>query len=183
MPYHINIPKSTDDPKDSQQDLLDNFGKLNSDFTINHQPFTTTSNPGFHTKIQFPGGLSVNPNLAFPQSSLYTKLVSGAIELFFQNGANSSDVRQLTNLPVTTGAVNGTNYTIETPWGLKLQMGEATASPITFASAFTGTPTFLTALATNVNGTSVRVTGLFNSTANYTAVGGNTIRYLIIGKE
>lgn len=180
MPYHPNIPQSTDDPKDSQQELLDNFGKLNTDFSINHVALTNIQNAGYHTKVQFPVALGSNPNLTSPQASLYTKTVSGVSQLFFQNGSAASNAYQMTNLPVTTA---GTRYTVFTPWRLRFQMGSATSSPVSFPTAFAGGFTLLTALISNTTGTNAKIASVATNEFTYTSTGGNSIRYFIIGKE
>lgn len=122
MPYHPTIPQATDDPSNSQADLLDNFGKINADFAINHVPLTDGGNQGQHTKVLIPVPLAytADPNLLPNQTSLYVKTAAlGTNELFFQNGnlPNPStflptiglNVRQLTNLPVMNGTI--TNVT------------------------------------------------------------------------
>ena len=101
MSYHPNIPQANDDPSVSQGDMLDNFTKLNSDFSVNHVPFTAGGNKGFHTLVQFPTVQATDPAVAGTSSVLYPKAGPTDTELFFRNVNN---IFQLTNLP----AVNGT---------------------------------------------------------------------------
>jgi hypothetical protein len=180
MSFHPNIPQSSDDPKDSQLELLQNFGKLNTDFSINHVALTQIQNAGYHTKIQFPSALGSNPNLSSPQASLYIKTVSGLSQLFFQNGSAAANALQMTNLPVTT---SGTKYTVFTPWRIRLQMGSATSSPVSFPANFAGGFTLLTALISNVTGTNAKVGTVSTNQFTYTSTGGNEIRYFIMAKE
>lgn len=118
MPYHPTIPQATDDPSNSQADILDNFGKINADFSINHVPLTSGGNQGQHTKIFIanPLAFTADPNLVPNQSSLYVKTAAlGTNELFFQNGnlpnpstyipTTGLNVRQLTNLPIVNGII------------------------------------------------------------------------------
>lgn len=106
--YHPTIPQASDDPSDSQQDILDNFGQLNTQIQVNHVPLVGSQTPGFHTQLFFPKGLAftADPNLAVPQASMYPKTATnGNTELFFQNTNLPSGVSQLTNLPVVNGII------------------------------------------------------------------------------
>lgn len=102
MSYHPNIPQANDDPSVSQNDILENFQKINSDFNVNHIPYTAGANNGFHTKVQFPTGLNADPGATGVQSALYPKIVATVAQLFFQN---SQTVYQLTNLPFVNGTI------------------------------------------------------------------------------
>lgn len=174
------IPNPNDDPRDSQSKLLANFSKLNTDFQINHVALTQTLNSGFHTLVQFPDVQGGDPNLAAPQSSIYTKTVAGASELFFQNGNGVSDVYQLTNLVVGPA---GTNYSVLLPWGMRLQMGKTSTSPQVFQTAFQAGFALYTGLATGENATGVRITAVTDTQFTFTATSGNTIYYLFLGSE
>jgi len=70
MTYNASIPQATDDPTQSQAQFLANFGILNTDFSVNHQPFTSGNNPGLHTQIQFPADIS-DPTYGTTIISLY----------------------------------------------------------------------------------------------------------------
>lgn len=102
MSYHPNIPQSNDDPSVSQGDMLDNFMKLNSDFAINHLPFTSGGNRGFHTLVQFPTVQASDPTVTGLESALYPLAGPTDSELFFRN-VNS--ISQLTNLPIVNGTI------------------------------------------------------------------------------
>lgn len=106
MTFHPNIPQPGDDPSNSQADLLDNFGKINTDFQVNHVPLTSGGNSGFHTFVQYSNVLSSNPVIAGLQSALFPKLgSSGNPELFFSNGNNFPRIVQMTNLTVANGTI------------------------------------------------------------------------------
>lgn len=132
--YIPNIPQPNDDPTQSQSQLLGNFGKLNTDFSVNHVPFTAGGNNGTHTIVNFPVTQNADPTPAGLASALYTKTVNSLGELFF---TNSSFVRQLTDLPLIN---SGTSYGITTPWGLIINFGVGTATssgnPNNFAIPF-----------------------------------------------
>lgn len=102
MSYHANIPQANDDPSVSQGQLLDNFGKLNSDFSVNHVPFTAGSNNGFHTLVQFPTVQPSDPAVSGQQSVIYPKAGPIDPELFFRN---INAIAQLTHLPVVNGTI------------------------------------------------------------------------------
>lgn len=102
MSYHPNIPQANDDPSVSQGQLLDNFTKLNSDFSVNHVPFTAGGNKGFHTVVNFPTIQATDPSVSGLESALYPKAGPTDSELFFRNVNN---IFQLTNLPVVNGTI------------------------------------------------------------------------------
>ncbi len=180
--YNAQIPQSNDDPKVSQSQILGNFSKLNADFDIDHRPFTSSTNSGFHRKITFQDVLVGNPGLSEPLSSLYTKLVSSNPELFFQNNSADSDAFQLTNLTVTSTAnVDGVDYQVITPWNLKIQMGFS-ASPITFDNGgFDGPLLIFSALVSGGTAINPIVTGVTTTQLTFTDSGGSTVHYFVIG--
>lgn len=178
MSFTPNKPQSTDDPTDSQVILLNNFGKMNADFQINHSALTSASKQGFHSQINFPKSIAADPDLAATVSSLYPKDINAISELFFQNGATSADVKQLTGL--VNNAV-GTNFTFITPFGFTIQCGRATGGTATFAVPFDPAPVIYTSLATAEDGTNIKVTATSDTTMTYTSVGGSIIFYLVIG--
>lgn len=106
MSYHPNIPQATDDPTVSQSQLLDNFGKMNTDFAINHVALTAGGNNGFHKLVQFTNVLPTDPVVTGVQSAVYPKNVDGSPQLFFNN---VSQVYPLTGLRVINGTI--TNIT------------------------------------------------------------------------
>lgn len=172
------IPNPNDDPRASQARLLTNFSKINADFSINHVALTQATNQGYHTLVQFPDVQLANPNLASPQSSIYTKLVSGIPQLFFQNGNLASNAYQLTQIPV---GQTGTDFSTLTPWGIRIQMGSSLTSPVTFQTPFLLGFTLYTALATSINGAEVKITSITNTTLTYTATTGTQIYYMVFG--
>lgn len=123
MTYNPNIPQALDDPSVSQGQFLNNFFLLNQYFDVNHVPFTAGGNNGLHDKVTFPTSIS-DPNLAAPQSSVYPKTfvdpltLASTIELFFQNGNQFFNVKQLTNSAVCnlviTNATQAVNCQITT---------------------------------------------------------------------
>lgn len=181
MPYHPNIPQSTDDPASSQQDLLDNFQALQTQFAVNHISLTAGGQQGYHTQVWFAAPLSADPGLMTPQTSVYSKAVSGLAQLFFQNGPLTPDnVYQLTGLPITqTGSSPNFKYGFATPWGLTFNIGRSNSSPVTFAKAFSGT--VYVALVCNIVSTSSNpcVTAVTTTTLTYTSPA--SVFFLVVG--
>lgn len=97
MTYNPAIPDAAHFLSTDQPLMRDNFGQLNTIFMVDHVEYdnATVGNRGFHRKVTFPAVIA-NPNQTSPISSLYIKTVSGSSQLFFQNGALSSNVIPLT---------------------------------------------------------------------------------------
>jgi hypothetical protein len=173
--YNQNIPNSGDDPAVSQGQLLGNFGKINTDYSEDHVALTAAVNNGFHKKVTFQDVQVADPGLIGNLCSLFTKDVSGTPELFFENALDSL---QLTNLVVGT---TGTNYSIITPWNLKIQMGLSTGTSITFQDPFSSGPTIFFAGLSGVSAEDPKVTVITTTTLTYVTSSGTTAYYLVIG--
>lgn len=120
MTYNPNIPQASDDPGQSQSQMLTNFGKIASSMAVNHVPLTSGGFNGFHTKVQFPDGIS-EPAPTGTESILFPFTVSGKVQLVFKNATQRF---QLTGLPIVTpGAGSATDYGVVTPWGLTINFG------------------------------------------------------------
>lgn len=77
---------------------------------------------GFHLKNFFPQAILADPNRAAPISSYYTKLnVNNIPNLFFQNGALASLVKQLSDLTIANETSSGRGF--KTPWGMIINAG------------------------------------------------------------
>lgn len=118
MAYLNNIPQPTDVPSSSQNDLLNNFSSLNTQFAVDHIALIAGANNGYHTKVTF-NDVQSNPALSFPQTELYTKTSANATvndrynDLYYyeKNTTGTSSVIQLTGGGVTSaayGTFNGT---------------------------------------------------------------------------
>ena len=138
MPYNQNIPTGTGIPRYEYQGIASNFLALNTDFAVDHIPYTADEDMGEHKKVTF-NDVAADPGLGFPKTSSYTKIVTvGAVdyyELFFETsrdpGANI--VRQLTGIdPVVVGS----NYSMMTPWGARIAWGTCAMGPAGVAVAF-----------------------------------------------
>lgn len=191
MTYNPNIPQVNDDPVNSQSQILANFGVLNTDFSVNHIPLTAGGNKGRHTKVFFDAPIA-DPDLAPNLASLYTKTftdpltAANSTELFFQNLANSTGVKQLTNVAITKTTPGGaTLYGFTTPWGLIINAGTVPAgigASITFPVPYPTGFNLMTALITNQGapGLAAAVTAVTTTQLTYNST--NACYFLVIGK-
>jgi len=169
--YIPNIPQPSDNPSQSQDQILQNFQSINTVNSVNHVAFND-SDQGKHKFLQMPQQSSA-PITAADEAAIYTKDISGLAQLFFREESNGIE-RQLTNLPITTV---GTNKGITTPWGIKINWGTystlATSLAITFAVAFVGTPIITLGREDNVTPTNKYVSYLAGSVTNtgFTVIG------------
>ena len=124
--YNASIPQPNDLLSDSQGQILQNFGALNTVYGTNHFPFDNNmiSQIGKHKFVQMP--VTTTPVTLANEGTLYSKAVTGGTALFFTRDV-TSDV-QLTS-PVFTAPVAATNGYTFIPGGLILQWG--TVTPIT----------------------------------------------------
>jgi len=133
--YTSSIPQPTDDPSQSQDQILQNFQSLNTSNSVNHVDFND-ADQGKHKFMQMPEQ-SAAPGTAADEGALYTKAVSGITQLFFQEESSGTE-RQLTTIAPTQ---SGSKYYMRLPSGIKLNWGQATGSvagtTISFTTAFT----------------------------------------------
>lgn len=120
MVFNPNIPAATDDPSQSQSQMLTNFNLANTYFGVNHVAFNAASDQGKHNFSTYvdQGG---DPATAVNEIALYSKDVGGNSTLFLRK-ENNGAVVQMSNLnPVS--AANGYTFL---PGALLLQWGTAT---------------------------------------------------------
>lgn len=135
MAYNSDIPQSTDDPSQSQSQILANFQALNTFLSVNHVSLND-GNQGKHSFLQLPEQSSA-PTTAANEGGLYTKEVSGSTQLFFREESSGSE-RQLTS--AFSAATNGT---LTIPGGLLIQWGFSSGigdgSQVNFNTSFGST--------------------------------------------
>jgi hypothetical protein len=133
MAYNADIPQASDDPSQSQGQILANFQALNTFLSVNHVDINDPTQ-GQHKFLQMPEQASA-PSTAGNTGAVYTKEVSGATQLFFRNESNGSE-RQITGA-FSTGVTDGM-FTL--PGGLSVKWGRRNNvndnGTITFASPF-----------------------------------------------
>lgn len=184
MVYYPNIPQSGDRPSQSQAQILSNFSDLDTVFNDNHIGFSQPEDRGEHRKVTF-NDVIADPGDPDPKATLYIKTIAGDSELFFENYDNAAVanlVRQLTGIvPVNVG----TDYSIDSPWGLQFRfgtfLGNAGGVAVAFAAPFTTAAycIVLTASSTTARMTSYAGLGVagftgyvnFPSTVSYIAFG------------
>lgn len=119
MTYNPSIPNATDLISTSQGEIKTNFTQLDTQFGIDHINFKNggVNGTGFHKKVTF-SGVIADPGQTAPISTLYTKLVSGTPQLFFQNGALAANVSQISAggsviayVPTLTAAPTSPSFT------------------------------------------------------------------------
>lgn len=154
MVYNPSIPQASDVPSQSQGQLLENFGSLNTVFSADHLAFNAVDG-GEHQQITLNSTIA-DPGLADPKCSIYTKTVAGDSELFFEkydNGAAANLVQQMTSLVVTTV---GTRFGYRTPWGQIINWGRFTCNTgdtvLTYAVAFSAPAQSIQLTAVSDNG-------------------------------
>ena len=132
MAYNSDIPQASDDPSQSQGQILANFQELNTFLSVNHVALND-GDQGKHKFLQLPEQASA-PSTGANEGGLYTKEVSGATQLFFREESSGTE-RQITS--AFSAATNG-SCTI--PGGLVIQWGLAAGvgdnSQINFNSSF-----------------------------------------------
>lgn len=97
MAYNQGVPATGSSGSQDYLAIQGNFQQLQTTFSVNHEPIASGGGiDGYHKLVQMPVVQASDPNLPAPQTSLYTKTVSGTSELFFQNGSTAADVTQLT---------------------------------------------------------------------------------------
>lgn len=173
--YHPSIPQAGDDPSNSQQDLLDNFQKLNADFSVNHMPFTSGGNAGWHKLVQFvtaintPGYTSGSASALFPRID-HSGSPTDRAQLWFKN---NNDRYQLTGISVTNASSQ--HYGFKTPWGVTFNFGQTTftGGSRPFSVPFSDTPYFMVATAIGNSGVAVAVRNLTATTFEGVSVGGS----------
>lgn len=138
MTYNSTVPATGHSASQDYSAMQGNFAQIQNSFSINHLPLASGGGiDGYHTKVFLANALGSDPNLTAPVSSIYSKLVSSLPQLFFQNGSSAGNVVQLTGFTIIS---SGSNYGIQTPWGLKLNWGSvnanASGSSVNFAVTF-----------------------------------------------
>lgn len=134
MVYNANIPQASDDPSQSQSQLLGNFQELNTFLSVNHVDLND-ADQGKHNFMQMPEQVAA-PATAANEGGLYTKEVSGSTQLFYRDESSGTE-RQLTK--AFSAATNGT---LTIPGGLLIQWGFASGigndSKVDFNTNFSG---------------------------------------------
>jgi hypothetical protein len=154
--YDPLIPQANDLISQSQADILNNFGQLESIFNTDHWTWDSTpsANRGLHRQISFPAALGSDPSLGSNVGYLFLKNdpndTASKPQLYFKNSSNTYQVSNRFRSSGTTGywmADNGsgtTGSTMITMWGSASIPSSPTSGqvPVAFPtmSNYTGAP-------------------------------------------
>lgn len=106
MTYNPAIPGPNDLISASQSQIQTNFSQANTAFAVDHVAFDVLANQGMHKQVTLKSVLAANPNQISPIASLYTKASPTTItsDLYYQDGALASNVKQITGGGITAAA-------------------------------------------------------------------------------
>lgn len=111
MSYNSNIPQGTDPMIKSQGQIRANYQAINRVFSENHVQMNNDLFKGMHEIVNFRAQL--DPTTSATQIALFTKLVTGQIQLFYAPSSSQTPI-QLTNSTLLTG-LQSTNPDIYLP--------------------------------------------------------------------
>jgi hypothetical protein len=113
MTYYPNIPQSTDNPSNSQPQIIANFGSLNSVYGTDHIPFTSSSSIGQHNQTNMPDRTSSLPTFPGAGNILaYAKTTNGITQQYYlRDGIPTiypvSAIKAMASFNSLNGLVNG----------------------------------------------------------------------------
>lgn len=133
MAYNENIPQATDNPSQSQSQILDNFQEISIAFNTNHGNFNS-ANQGKHAFLQMPEQSSA-PATSANEMALYTKesALTSVAEMFIRKESNGNEIE-------FTSFLGATNGWTRLPSGILLKWGTGVGSG-THTTLFPTAPT------------------------------------------
>lgn len=184
MVYNENIPQATDNPSQSQAQILSNFREISTAFNTNHGNFNA-SDQGKHSFLQIPEQSSA-PATSANEGGIYTKEENGSTQLFWRNESNGPE-QQVTNIsPNTVGNNRDWNFSDGQQMRLGTVVHNGTTTPVTFSSPFSNfsyivqiTPIGAASLVSGVNVQGLNINGF--TLLSTTSGGGTSFYYLAIG--
>jgi hypothetical protein len=128
--YNPNIPQFTDSYASWQTNFLSNFMQINTAFSVNHEPISST-NAGNHTIIQLPeqeNPVQTNIN----EISVYSKDVPGQTDQVFMKFPGINSEFQYTNYQIypVNGPSTQTSYFTFLPGKVIVYFGQTTANNV-----------------------------------------------------
>lgn len=121
LPYNGAIPTAGQRLRDSQPQMLENFGSLQTYLETNHVAFAD-GDPGKHKYVSMPEQVAA-PATAANEMALYTKVDGGVSELFVRRESSGNEI-QITD--TVTAPVNSMTL----PNGIIMKWGETAATAI-----------------------------------------------------
>lgn len=183
MTFQPSIPLATDLISVSQNDIKNNFTAIGTSFDVNHVDFNV-SGAGKHKFVELPNQ-SGDPAGAATEMTIFSKLSSGASQLFYKRDA-SATAYQLTGLD-PTGTTNGRTFL---PGGFILVWGVNMSVANNVATGYSGGLSFpnncfvfipISISATDIIPIAVQSSTTTQFTIKFTAAANIPIKYIAIG--
>lgn len=187
--YIDNLPTANQTIAQTQPLINRNFTVIDTAFSVDHTPMTSTTNQGDHVKVTLITG--TDPVAVAQGPIVYSKQVTypGALtknEIFFrQSTGDGSAITQLTDM--FTGSVNAANPgSTFLPGGVIIKWGNFNANSgnnaITFSGAFPNNCFAITVSVNNaVNTRTATITALSTTGATISSTGAQLVYYIAIG--
>lgn len=137
MAYNPDIPQASDDPSQSQSQLLANFQELNTFLTVNHVSLND-GDEGKHKFLQMPTQSSA-PTTGAAEGGLYAKDVSGTPELFYRKESDGSELQLTTAYTAASSGQITFAGGLTMKWGVSSFSGSGTSVNVTYATPFAST--------------------------------------------
>ena len=166
MTYLPGIPSAGDIQSVSQGQFQTNFQQLENVFDNDHYAwdYATVALRGFHLQVTLPQA-AADPTTAASQVALYSKSDGTNPQLFYRRQSAGTAIQMTSN---TDPSASGNGYSflpgrILIQWGLAGISGST--NPVTFSTAFSGTPWSIVATPYNNNGNVTLATQNFSSSS------------------
>ena len=194
MAYQSNIPLATDQLDNSQVDLQDNFGSINTYLNVNHVAFNS-ADQGKHAFVTFPIQGSA-PSFLAGEEGLYNAQLSSVSELYVhkQYNGTTAEIPMTASILSSSAPVSGGPGWTYLPSGIYMTWGATTVNgnttitlahppptqilnvqltPITGSSSFVDAQLVINAIISN---SQFSVVGTINGSASNV-----TCAYLVLG--
>jgi len=103
MAYQQNIPQPTDELRDSQNDILQNFQGIKTAWDVNHVTFDL-ADEGKHSHVSLPEQ-AAGPATAANELAVYSKqsTLTGVAELFVRRESSGDEIELTSGLAANDG--------------------------------------------------------------------------------
>jgi hypothetical protein len=177
--YDPLIPQANDLISQSQSDILNNFGELNTIFNNDHYTwdYSTSAYRGLHRKITFPLALGSDPALAGMAGYLFLKNdpndASARAQVYYKNITETLQVTNRFHSAVTNGYIQLQGGIIFM-WGKISNPGSGNHTEnfntiANYTGAPVGFPNACFNVSLTVNGTSSTQTAVLNQSTPFTS--------------
>jgi hypothetical protein len=184
MTYNNAIPQASDDPSQSQSQILANFQDLDTFLSVNHVDLND-GDQGKHKFLQMPEQGSA-PSTAASEGAVYTKDDGSTTQLYYRGESSGTEV------PLTGGFLASSNGYTQLQGGILLKWGNASITAngqtVTFdpSVAFTNVYAITLVRTSLTAGTQAVAIGIGSKTATnfkvfYNGSGTISINYIAVG--